>query len=99
MHEAPPSKTRRKAQMAELQSLGVALAALSAHERARLALPEALAEAIDELARMPGREAKRRQRQYIGRLMRAVDVEPIRAALGARIGRVRVRSSAGQDPR
>jgi ribosome-associated protein len=48
-----------------------------------LQLPEALSEAIRAARNITSRAAAARQRQYIGKLMRAVDVEPIRAALAA----------------
>jgi len=77
-----PSKTQRKRAMSELQSLGAELAALAPEQRARIELPDALRDAIDHLGRIASFEARRRQMQYIGRLMRAVDAEAIRAALG-----------------
>lgn len=77
------SKTRRKREMLELQALGAALAALADAQLARLALPEALREAVLEARRIRSHEAKRRQMQYIGRLMREVDPEPIREQLAA----------------
>lgn len=77
------SKTRRKLEMHELQDLGVALVALDPRRLATLELPEPLVDAI-VLARKTNRhEARRRQMQYIGRLMRDVDPAPIRAALAA----------------
>lgn len=76
-----PSKTRRKKDMHALQALGEALVALDSARLSDLGLPERLAEAI-ALARSIGKhEARRRQMQYIGRLMRNVDPEPIRDAL------------------
>lgn len=81
-----PSKTQRKREMSELQSLGAELAALAPERRARIELPEALRDAIDHLGRIASREARRRQMQYIGRLMRTVDAEAIRAALGRATG-------------
>jgi len=47
----------------------------------QLALPESLLEAILEAQRLRSRVALARQRQYIGRLMREVDSEPIERAL------------------
>ena len=80
---APESKTRRKQAMHALQDLGEALVALDPRRLAALALPERFVDAI-ELARKTTRhEARRRQMQYIGRLMRELDPEPIRAALTA----------------
>jgi ribosome-associated protein len=80
------SKTRKKRAMEALQALGEALAALPAERLEKIALPEDLREAIGALRRLSRQdEARRRQMQYIGRLMRRVDGEPIRAALaGAR---------------
>jgi ribosome-associated protein len=76
------SKTRRKRAMEDLQALGEALAALSAERLKKIELPEDLREAIAVVQRMSRRdEARRRQMQYIGRLMRGVESEPIRAAL------------------
>lgn len=46
-----------------------------------LQLPETLLEAILEAQRLRSRVALARQRQYIGRLMREVDAEPIERAL------------------
>jgi len=82
-----PSKTQRKRAMAELQALGAALLELPPARVQALALPEPLAEAIAEARRIASREARRRQIQFIGRLMREVDPEPIRAALAEAEGR------------
>jgi ribosome-associated protein len=83
-HDAPaPSKTRRKQEMHALQELGVALVALEPARLATLDLPEELAEAIVFARRITRHEARRRQLQYIGRLMRDVDAAPIRAALAS----------------
>jgi ribosome-associated protein len=77
------SKTRRKREMLELQALGAALAGLPEAQLARVQMPGALREAVLEARRIKSHEAKRRQMQYIGRLMREVDPEPIRAQLAA----------------
>jgi len=76
-----PSKTRRKKDMHALQALGVALVDLAPAQLAQIELPEALREAVVEAKRIASREARRRQVQYIGRLMRDVDPAPIRAKL------------------
>ena len=76
------SKTRRKRAMEDLQALGEALAALPAERLDRIELPEELREAIGLYRRMSRKDdARRRQMQYIGRLMRQVEEEPLRAAL------------------
>jgi ribosome-associated protein len=87
MQEHFVSKTQKKREMQELQALGAALAALAPGQIGALALPEPLAGAVREARRISSREAKRRQLQYIGKLMREVDPEPIRAALAAIEGR------------
>jgi ribosome-associated protein len=71
------SKTRRKKDMHALQDLGATLVTLGAAELARLDLPERLADAIAQAKDIKSFEAKRRQMQYIGRLMREVDAVPI----------------------
>lgn len=75
------SKTRRKSEMHDLQSLGETLVRLSAPRLSELGLPERLADAIEQARGISKHEARRRQMQYIGRLMRDVDPEPIRARL------------------
>ncbi|HEY7945184.1 MAG TPA: ribosome biogenesis factor YjgA [Casimicrobiaceae bacterium] len=77
----PPSKTRRKAEMHDRQSLGEALVQLSPTRLAALALPERLADAIGQARAIGKHEARRRQLQFIGRLMRDVEPGPIRARL------------------
>jgi ribosome-associated protein len=78
---APPSKTRRKAQMDALQDLGETLLELSPARLSELTLPERLVEALEAARRITQREARRRQMQFIGRLMREVDPAPIRERL------------------
>ena len=69
--------------MHELQALGVALVRLSDAQLAATHLPHELREAVLEARRIKSNEAKRRQMQYIGRLMRELDPAPIRAQLAA----------------
>ena len=75
------SKTRRKREMHELQALGAALAALPESQLEEMQLGEDLLEALLEAKRMKSHEAKRRQMQYIGRLMRELDPALIRSRL------------------
>ncbi|MBS1196315.1 MAG: hypothetical protein H6R18_100 [Proteobacteria bacterium] len=75
------SKTRKKEEMHELQELGSALVALSRDQLKRINLPEDLLAALLDWQRFTKHEAKRRQLQYIGKLMRQNDPEPIRAGL------------------
>lgn len=79
--EALPSKTRRKHAMHALQDLGEALVALDPRRLAELQLPERLADAIVQARGIRAHEGRRRQMQYVGKLMRDVDPAPIRDAL------------------
>ena len=76
-----PSKSQRKRDMLELQQLGEQLATLSSARLDALALPDALRTALSDYNRIRAHEGRRRQAQYIGRLMRTVDPEPLREAL------------------
>jgi ribosome-associated protein len=80
------SKTKRKQQMHELQALGAALLELPPSQLDALGLDAELARALREAHAITSHEARRRQLQYIGRLMREIDAEPIRAALAALAG-------------
>ena len=79
--DARPSKTRLKQQSHDLQKLGLALAALPDERLAKLELPERLHEAIAEFRRTRTHEGRRRQLQYVGKLMREVDAEPLHEAV------------------
>jgi len=81
--EEKPSKTQRKRAMHELQALGRRLVELNSEQLAAVALPEDLREAVEQARRITRHEARRRQLQYIGRLMRSVDPEAIREKLKA----------------
>jgi ribosome-associated protein len=75
------SKTRKKREMHELQALGAALVRLPDAQLENVEIPEKLREALLAAKRIKSHEAKRRQMQYIGRLMRDVDPAPIRSRL------------------
>ena len=81
--ETPISKTQRKKVMRGLQALGEQLVELNDDQLAAIELPETLRDAVMEARRISKFEARRRQMQYIGKLMRKVDAAPIRAALEA----------------
>ena len=81
LDDLPLSKTRRKEEMHELQQLGEALVELSRSQLKRIDLPEDILAAVLDWQRFPKHEAQRRQLQYIGKLMRNADPEPIRAGL------------------
>jgi ribosome-associated protein len=78
-----PSKTQLKQRMLELQELGHALAELPDDRLQGLELPERLLDAIVAFKRTRSHEGRRRQLQYVGKLMRDVDPEPLRAAIAA----------------
>jgi len=78
------SKSARKREAASLQELGVKLSALPDQEIKDLDLPENLFIALRALRRLPSHGAQVRQRQYIGKLMRAIDPDPILAKLAER---------------
>lgn len=78
-----PSKSERKRVAHAAQDLGETLIGLRDSELVALDLPERLVDAIREARRIPSRGGGARQRQYIGKLMRDIDPEPIRAALSA----------------
>jgi ribosome-associated protein len=79
--ERRPSKSQLKREMTELQDLGERLLKLQPSKLRALPIPPELLEAVELAQRINSREGLRRQRQYIGRLMRAVDSQPLRAAL------------------
>ena len=83
--DLPPSKTRRKAEMHALQDMGEILVGLDSKRLTMLAeeaaLPSRLVEAIVEARSITAWGARKRQLQYVGRLMRDVDPGPIRRRL------------------
>lgn len=78
-----PSKSQRKRDMHDLQDLGEKLALLPRERLAKVDLPDSLRRAIEEVQRITKHEARRRQMQYIGKLMRDVDPAPLRETLAA----------------
>jgi len=81
--ERKPSKTRRKQEVHALQALGEALVELGDAQLEAIEMPERLRDAVMEARGITRHEARRRQMQYIGKLMRNADPEPIRSALEA----------------
>ncbi len=79
--ELPPSKSQRKRDAHALQALGTKLALLKPDELALLPLYELLVDALIEARQIKGNGAQARHRQYIGRLMRDVDLDALHAAL------------------
>ncbi|NNM50663.1 MAG: DUF615 domain-containing protein [Pseudomonadales bacterium] len=75
------SKTQVKQDMDRLQSLGEFLLKLKPAVRSKLPLTDSLDAALDEDARIRAPEARRRHRQYIGKLMRQQDEDALLTAL------------------
>ncbi|MDD6181776.1 MAG: ribosome biogenesis factor YjgA [Desulfovibrionaceae bacterium] len=75
------SRSQKKRDSTALQKLGEELAALSAAQRREMPLTEDLRAAFQELERIRDKEGRRRQMQYVGRLMREADGPAIRTAL------------------
>lgn len=79
-----PSKSVLKREAHRAQELGEQLIALKDSELVALELPEALHEAIVAARTISSRGGATRQRQYIGKLMRDIDLTQVRATLGAK---------------
>jgi ribosome-associated protein len=75
------SRTKKKEQVEELQRLGAALIELPPAQLDTLALPAILLAAVREAQRLTSHGALRRQVQFIGKVMRKIDAEPVRAAI------------------
>lgn len=78
-HFQENSKTELKRESAELQKLGEALLTLRADLMDGLGLPDKLLDALDQVRRITNFEGRRRQMQYIGKLMRGLDEEQLAA--------------------
>lgn len=87
------SKTQKKRESQALQDLGAALTELSPERLRKIPMSERLLEALLEHHRLTKNEARRRQLQFIGRLMRDEETAPIRAALAALAGQSRVENA------
>jgi ribosome-associated protein len=79
----PPSKSSRKREALYLQKLGEQLVKMRPEETATLPLGEQLGDAITEARRLTSHGGLSRQYQYIGKLMRGLDVDAIEDALVA----------------
>ncbi len=89
-----PSKSQLKRDMTALQKLGEELVGYTSERLEKVELPDDLRQAIDDARKIRDHEGRRRQMQYIGRLMRDVDVDPIRAAIEAFDGASREEAAA-----
>lgn len=84
MSEDDLSKSARKREAQRVKTLGTQLGELSDAACAALELPPTLRQALADFRSITSNEAKRRQGQYIGRLMRSLDVTAIEHALAER---------------
>jgi ribosome-associated protein len=76
-----PSKSARKREYIALQKLGEELIVLKQSDLDSLPLDDNLREAVMEAQQIKAHGALRRQKQYIGKLMRHIDPEPLRAEM------------------
>ena len=81
--ELPPSRSQRKRDVESLQDLGALLVELPDSQFKRMELPDDLRAAVADCRKITQNGALRRQKQYIGRLMRSIDPAPIQAQLDA----------------
>ena len=75
------SRTRMKKEASALQKTGEKLVALSDDQLTRIELPAVLLRAVRDAKQIKSRGARKRQMQYIGSLMRKIDVAPIEQAI------------------
>ena len=88
--DSRPSKSQLKRESHSLQDLGAELVELNDERLAALDIPEPLRDAIVEYRRTRSHEGKRRQMQFIGKLMRRADDAKLREAVAAsKIGSAR----------
>lgn len=80
-HDEDKSKSQRKREAESLQTLGEALLRFTPAELERVDLPEPLLEALLAAQHIHQRGARKRQLQYIGKLMRNLDADVVRQAL------------------
>jgi ribosome-associated protein len=81
--DRPPSKSQRKRDSDALQDMGRDLVKLSKDQIKKMDLPEELRTAVLECQRITSHSALRRQMQFIGKVMRNIEVEPIAEQLAA----------------
>jgi len=75
------SKSQLKRESHALQELGEALVELPASKLAQIPMPEELADAVALARKITARGGRKRQLQYIGKVMRQIDPEPIERAM------------------
>lgn len=88
------SRSQKKRESTAAQNLGTALTSLAERELRALNIPEPLIAAIADWKKFPGHEARRRQMQYIGRLMRALDTRELAEKLETHLAPSRAEAQA-----
>ena len=78
-----PSKSQRKRDSHSLQDLGEALVTMPKARLADIDLTESLQDAIEDYKRTKSFEGRRRQMQYIGKLIRGCDSDPLKEAVAS----------------
>ena len=81
LDERPPSRSMLKRASLALQELGQQLLDMPASRLAEIDMPERLRDALDGYKTTRSFEGKRRQIQFIGKVMRTIDAEPLREAV------------------
>ena len=76
-----PSKSQRKREAHAVRDLGVQLVKLEAAQLEKIPLPDAIREAVVQAQQIKAHGARRRQLQYLGKLLRQIDSEPIAETL------------------
>lgn len=79
--DRPPSKSMLKRASHQLQDLGEQLLAMPDARLKSIDMPERLRDALDDYKRTRSFEGKRRQLQFIGKILRLIDAEPLREAV------------------
>jgi len=75
------SRSALKRKMTALQKIGETLVDMSQSQLDKIQLPDALIQAITLARNLKSWGGKRRQLQFIGKLMRTIELEPIQAAI------------------
>ncbi len=83
VYREKPSKTRAKQRSHAMQGLGEALAELSAERLMATDMPEGLRDALLQYRKTRSHEGRRRQMQYVGKLMRGADEAALREAVAS----------------
>jgi ribosome-associated protein len=80
-YEGRPSKSQLKRDSEAMQDLGIELTELSRAQLREFALPEELLQAVLAAQTITSHSALKRQRKFIGKLLRDIDPEPIQQQL------------------